>query len=137
MDFVEKLQKMIDAYNAGSMNIEAIFEELKRLAQQLTEEEKRAVGEGLDEEQLALLDILTKPEPKLTKKQQAEVKKVVRELLETLKREKLVLDWRSKQQSRAAVRQWIEVALDKLPDVYDERLYEAKCDLTYPSASHV
>jgi len=49
------------------------------------------------------LDILTKPEPKLTNKDKAQVKKVVRELLATLKQEKLVLDWRKRQQTRAAV----------------------------------
>lgn len=49
------------------------------------------------------MDILTKPEPKLTNKDKAQVKKVVRELLATLKQEKLVLDWRKRQQTRAAV----------------------------------
>ena len=33
----------------------------------LTAEEQRAVAEGLSEEELALFDILTKPEPVLTK----------------------------------------------------------------------
>jgi hypothetical protein len=32
MDFQEKFQEMIDAYNAGSMNIEAFFQELVDLA---------------------------------------------------------------------------------------------------------
>jgi hypothetical protein len=36
------------------------------------------------------------------------VKKVAKGLLEILKAEKLVLDWRSRQQSRAVVRQFIE-----------------------------
>ena len=52
-------------------------------------------------------------------------------LLETLKTEKLVLDWRSRQQSRAAVKQWIGIALDKLPKVYVPEIYEKKCDLAY------
>ncbi len=39
----------------------------------------------------------------LSKKEKDEVKKVARGLLETLKREKLVLDWRKKQQERAKV----------------------------------
>ena len=43
----------------------------------------------------------------------------------------MVLDWRSRQQSRAAVRQWIGVALDKLPKTYTREVYQAKCDLTY------
>jgi type I restriction enzyme, R subunit len=94
MDLAEKFQKLIDAYNAGSRNIEAFFEELKTFAHTLTAEEQRGIAEGLTEEELALFDILTKPEPVLTKAEEAEVKKVCRELLATLKREKLVLDWR-------------------------------------------
>ena len=43
------------------------------------------------------------PEPKLSAKEEEEVRKVAKSLLETLKKEKLVLDWREKQQARAAV----------------------------------
>ena len=89
------------------------------------------MAEGLNEEELAIFDILTRPDPTLTKKEEAEVKKVARTLLETLKREKLVLDWRVRQQSRAAVRQAIEITLDTLPEVYTGDIYERKCDLTY------
>lgn len=90
------------------------------------------MAEGLTEEELALFDILTKPEPKLTRKQETVVKKVSRDLLETLKREKLVLDWRNKQQTRAAVRTAIEKGLDLLPEgLYPKHLYDLKCELTY------
>ncbi len=65
------------------------------------------------------------------KKQEGEAKKVARDLLETLKREKLVLDWRKRQQARAAVRLCIEKGLDKLPPVYTQELYRAKCDRAY------
>ncbi len=74
---------MIDEYNAGSKNVEAFFEELKTFARTLTDEEQRAVAEGLTDEELALFDILTKPEPVLTKSEEAEVKRVCRELLAT------------------------------------------------------
>jgi type I restriction enzyme R subunit len=42
---------------------------------------------------LAIFDLLTKPEIKLTKAEKREAK----QLLETLKREKLVLDWKRRQ----------------------------------------
>ena len=74
---------------------------------------------------------MTKPDPTLTKAQEAEVKKVARELLEILKAEKLVLDWRSRQQSRAAVRQSIAIELDRLPEVYTPEIFETKSDRTY------
>ena len=131
MDYLEKFQQMIDEYNAGSMNVEEFFKRLMVFAQMLNEEEKRSIAEELTEEELALFDLLTKPEPKLTKKQEVEVKKVARELLQTLKREKLVLDWRKKQQSRAVVRLSIEQMLDQLPPPYTRELYRQKCETVY------
>jgi len=130
-DYLERFQKLIDEYNSGSKNIEVFFEELKNFARDLSEEDQRAVAEGLNEEELAIFDLLTRPDPKLTKKEEGEVKKIARNLLETLRKEKLVLDWRARQQSRAAVRQAIEITLDTLPEVYTADIYERKCDLTY------
>src|SRR5690606_29711412 len=75
--FAEKLQEVIDRYNQGSKNIEEFFEELKELAASLTDEEQRAVKEELTEEELAVFDLLTKPDPALTKTQEAQVKQVV------------------------------------------------------------
>jgi type I restriction enzyme R subunit len=52
--------------------------------------------------------------------------------LETLKREKLVLDWRKRQQSRAQVRVAIETVLDQdLPDAYTPELYEQKAEALF------
>jgi type I restriction enzyme, R subunit len=131
IDLAEKFQRLIDAYNAGSQNIEQFFQELKDFARSLTVEEQRAVAEGLTEEELALFDILTKPEPKLTKAEEAEVKKVCRELLATLKREKLVLDWREKQQARAAVMQTMKIALRRLPSIYTKDIRSEKMARAY------
>lgn len=131
-DFLDRFQKLINEYNAGSQNIEAFFAALVKLAQSLTEEEQRAMREGLTEEELALFDILTKPVPVLADKEQAQVKKVCKALLETLKGEKLVLDWRNKPQARGEVRRTIELVLDKgLPEAYDEDIYATKCDAAY------
>lgn len=130
LDMAEKFEKLIDAYNAGSQNVELHFQALKDFAQALTAEEQRGVAENLSEEELALFDILTQPEPALSKAEEAEVKKVCRELLATLKREKLVLDWHEKQQARAAVMQTMKIELCRLPpgftkDIRDEKLARA------------
>ena len=101
------------------------------MAKELTEEDKRAVSEGLSEEELAVFDLLTKPEISLTEKEKDEVKKVARDLLGTLKREKLVLDWRKRQQARASVRVAVEEKLDQLPEAYDEDIYWTKVDAVY------
>lgn len=102
-----------------------------QFARELTEEEQRAVSEGLTEEELALFDILTKPAPALTKKEEAEVKAECRELLEILKREKLVLDWREKQQTKAGVMQAIKIGLRKLPPAFTRDLQLEKFALTF------
>lgn len=131
IDFREKFQKMIEEYNSGAYNIEVLFEKLIKFARELGEEEQRAIRENLSEEELVVFDLLTKPELSLNKKETEEVKKVSRELLDTLKKEKLVLDWRKRQQSRASVRLTIETVLDELPRAYTKELYQQKCELVY------
>jgi type I restriction enzyme R subunit len=131
LDYLEKFQQMIDEYNAGSINVDEFFKRLVTFAQVLNAEEKRSIAEQLSEEQLAVFDLLTKPDMKLTKTDVQQVKKVARELLAKLKKEKIVLDWRKRQQSRAAVRLCVEQVLDKLPQTYTPELYQKKCDLVY------
>jgi len=127
IEFAEKLQEVIDRYNQGSRNIESFFEELKALASSLSEEDQRAVREELSEEELAVFDLLTKPDPTLTMAQEAMVKKVARDLVYKLKCDLLVLDWKQRQATLAAVKVGIEETLDEcLPDVYDRALFAQK-----------
>jgi hypothetical protein len=50
------------------------------------------------------------------------------ELLTILKRERVVLDWRKEQATRAAVRVAVEETLDRLPNSFTRQLYAQKCD---------
>ena len=52
---------------------------------------------------------------------------VCHDLLETLKCEKLVLDWRKKQQAKADVQVTIDEILDKLPASYTQEVYAQLC----------
>jgi len=131
VNYLEKFQKMIEDYNNGSHNTELLFDNLVNLAQDLEIEDSRAIAENLTEEELTIFDLLTKPEVNLSKKEEQAVKQVAQQLLETLKREKLVLDWRKRQQSRAAVRLAIEETLDQLPESYSAEIYEQKCEQVY------
>jgi len=64
------------------------------------------VRENLTGETLVLFDMLKKPE--LSKKEIDRIKKVAKDLLETLKQEKLNIDnWREKEGTRDAVKQRI------------------------------
>ncbi len=123
----EKLQKLIDEYNSGSINVQTFFDELTNLVREVNEEDKRAISENLSEEELAIFDLLDKGD--LSEAEKKEVKKASRTLLETLKKQKLVLDWRKRQQSRADVQVTIETVLDKeLPRTYTPEIFKEKCD---------
>ncbi len=127
IDYLERFQKMIDAYNAGSVNAEELFRQLTDFAKSLTEEETRGVKEQLSEEELALFDLLTKPALDLSTAERERVKATAKMLLTTLKAGKLVLDWRKRQQSRADVQVTIEEILDKgLPRAYTKDLFQLK-----------
>lgn len=53
------------------------------------------------------------------------------DLLATLKQKKIVLDWRKRQQTRAAVKLTIEETLDRLPEKFTADIYQKKCDVVY------
>ncbi len=65
-DFAGKFEELIESYNAGSRNIEELFEELLKLSRSLSEEQQRHVRENMTEEELVLFDILTRPAPELS-----------------------------------------------------------------------
>ncbi len=131
LNYLDKFQQIISEYNTGSRNVEMFFNDLINFAQELDTEDKRAISQNLTEEELAVFDLLTKPEIKLNKQEEQEVKQVARELLAILKKEKLVLDWRKRQQTRASVEVAIKDVLDKLPENYSIEIYEQKCQEVY------
>jgi type I restriction enzyme R subunit len=133
IDYQERLESMIERYNEGSHNQEQYFQMLLDLLDDLQEEEQRAVRENLSEEELAIYDILrSNPAPDLSDEDRKAVKTGARELLDTLKNEKLVIDWREKQQARSAVRVAIEKVLDEyLPHSYKTDVYDTKVDSVY------
>jgi type I restriction enzyme R subunit len=124
---VEKLEKLVDAYNAGAVDVERVFERLKELISELELERGRAAREGLSEQELAIFDLLTRPEPKLTKAQEVAVKKVARELVEKLQGLLKIDYWRLKPQARGAVEHEIRVTLNALPEEpYPQELWDEK-----------
>lgn len=132
VDFREKFEALIEAYNAGSPQIEQLFLALLELSRALTDEQARHVREQLtEEEELVVLDLLTRPGPELSAEERNEVKKVARHLLARL-RGILTVDWQKTAQSRARVREAIEVALDEgLPRVYTPDDFKAKAGVVF------
>ena len=58
---MEQFRELIEEYNSGSMNVETFFQQLMLFTQGLNQEEQRGLAEGLDDEQLAIYDLLTRP----------------------------------------------------------------------------
>ena len=131
-DFLDRFQKMIEAYNSGALSIEQLFSELVTFTKDLNDEEQRHFRENISEEELAVFDILTRPGPDLTPMETESIKKVCKDLLAKLKTEKLVLAWRTKRTTRAAVQLEIAKMLDTgLPEKYTIDLYEQKCGVLF------
>jgi type I restriction enzyme R subunit len=134
MEFYDKYKKIIDAYNAGK-DIQAVqkaFDELNELVENgISPEMDRAMREGLNEETLAIYDLLRKTE--LTPKEEAEVKKVARKTLQTLKTEKLrVKRWRESIEVSAQVKVMIDDSLQWLPrEPYPDDELDIKSLLVY------
>ena len=104
-DFQQHYEEIVAKYNREKdrVTIEQTFEALLKLVQELDEEQSRAAREGLDEESLAVFDLLKKPALGPTEIKQ--IKAVAHNLLEKLKAEKLRIDqWRDKETTRDAVR---------------------------------
>ena len=110
-DFAEKLEALIESYNAGSATIEALYAELLNISNSLNDEQQRHVRENMTEEELVIFDILTRPAPELSPQERGEVKKVAEELLTKLK-DLLVIDWRKKSNARSQLKLSIEDTLD-------------------------
>jgi type I restriction enzyme R subunit len=132
VDLIEKLEKLIDAYNAATADVAETLEKLKDFIRSLDEEQGRAARVGLTEDELTIYDLLTRPEPKLTKAQDQEVKKVARELLQRLHDKVAVFEWQRRQQTRSDVRWTIEQALNELPEEpYPLELWKLKVENTW------
>ena len=132
-DFQHHYEEIVAAYNRekDQITIERTFEALLKLALDLDEEETRAVREGLDEESLAIFDLLKKPN--LNAGEIAQIKKVAVRLLKKLKASKLrVHQWCEKEATRDAVRLSIYNFLFSdetgLPHKYTEKDIETKTE---------
>ena len=104
-DFQQHYEQIVAEYNREKdrVTIERTFEELLKFVQRLEEEEGRALREGLDEESLAIFDLLKKPD--LGRAEIERIKQVAKDLLRTLKTEKLRVDqWREKEATQSAVK---------------------------------
>jgi type I restriction enzyme R subunit len=135
-DFQKHYEDIVAEYNREKdrVTIEKTFEALLQIMNELGEEESRAVREGLDEETLALFDLLKKPN--LSPNEIRRIKTVASELLKTLKAEmSRINQWRNKESTRDAIRQRIQDYLwgeqTGLPGNYSEREIQDKSEAVF------
>jgi type I restriction enzyme, R subunit len=118
VDYYERYQRIIEEYNTGKEYgaIKEIFDKLVDFYGDLSEEEKRSVREDLNEDELAVLDMLSR-DKKISDKEKTELKDIAKQLLERLKdHEFKIIHWADKEQTASAVRVVIKDYLwDKLP----------------------
>ena len=135
-DFQQHYEGIVAEYNREKdrVMIEKTFEALIRFINDINEEESRAIREGLDEESLAIFDLLKKPD--LSANEIRVIKSVTVELLKTLKAEKLRIDhWQDKESTRDAVRLVIRDFLwsdsSGLPEKYADKEVQDRAEEVY------
>ena len=108
MDYQQKYEEIVDDYNREKdrVRIEKTFRRLMELMDELDAEQKRAIEEGLNEDELALFDLLKKDD--LAKAERERVKQASRNLLLSIKARLSELDrfW-EKEQTKADVEVFI------------------------------
>jgi type I restriction enzyme, R subunit len=135
-DFQKHYEEIIDGYNSEKdrVTIERTFEALMKLVESLNEEEQRAVKEGLDEEALALFDLLLKPD--LSKQEIKRIKKVAEGLYKTLHEEiSKIQDFFAKQSTRdeikVAIKDFLWDDTTGLPDSFAHEEIEEKTEIIF------
>jgi type I restriction enzyme R subunit len=135
-DFQERYEMIVAEYNSEKdrTTIEKTFDELMKFVNALDYETSRTVREGLDEENLALFDLLVKPD--LSKQEIEKIKKVAKELLEHLKADKLIIDnWREKEATRDSIKleikDWLWKDVTGLPESYTTEEISQKAEVVY------
>ncbi|MDE0294487.1 MAG: HsdR family type I site-specific deoxyribonuclease, partial [Bryobacterales bacterium] len=108
MDYQQKYEEIVAEYNREKdrVTIEETFGKLMELMEELDAEQKRAIEEGLDEDELALFDLLKKDH--LAKTERERVKQESRNLLASIKARLAKIDrfW-EKEQTKAEVEVFI------------------------------
>ena len=134
INFYERYQEIIESYNQEQdrASIEKIFEELMDLSKKLSEEERRYVREGFEnDEQLSMYDLLMKDD--LTKAEIKKIKEVAVELLEKIKNQLATMDHPfEKRETKAAIIITIRDTLwEMLPDSYSDESIDSYKDAVF------
>ena len=110
--FSKMLQQTVNAYLNGMLTNEEVIAEMLKLARQITAAEQEGKQLGLNAEESAFYDALTKPEAIKDFYENDELIAITKELTETLRKNKNI-DWQLRESARAHMRMLIKKLLKK------------------------
>lgn len=110
--FSEIIQAIMNKYINGLITNAEVIEELLKIAKQIAEAQKEGEELGLNAEELAFYDALTKPKAVKDFYKNEELVAMTKELTDTLRKNKTV-DWQNKQFARAKMMLMVKKLLKK------------------------
>ncbi|MBO5442051.1 MAG: DUF3387 domain-containing protein, partial [Alphaproteobacteria bacterium] len=106
------IQEAMNRYLNGMLTNEQVIEELLNLAKQIATARQAGEELGLNAEEMAFYDALTKPEAVKDFYENEELIAITKELTETLRKNKTI-DWQKREAARAKMRMMIKKLLKK------------------------
>ena len=110
--FSDIMQRAINSYLNGMLTNEEVIEEMLKLAKQIAADQKEGNKLGLNADELAFYDALTKPLAIKDFYENEELIAITKELTETLRKNKTI-DWQKRESARAKMRMLIKKLLKK------------------------
>ena len=110
--FSEMIQEAMNRYLNGMLTNEQVIEELLNLAKQIAAAQKEGEDLGLNAEEAAFYDALTRPQAVKDFYENDELIAITKELTETLRKNKTI-DWQKHEPARAKMRIMIKKLLKK------------------------
>lgn len=108
--FSEIMQQAMNRYLNGMLTNEQVIEELIKLAKQISDANKDGNSLGLNADELAFYDALTKPAAIKDFYRNDELIAITKELTETLRKNQTI-DWQKRESARAKMRMLIKKLL--------------------------
>lgn len=110
--FSEIIQQAMNRYLNGLLTNEEVIEELLNLVKQIVSAQKEGESLGLNSEETAFYDALTRPQAVKDFYQNDELIAITKELTEALRKNKTI-DWQKKEFARAGMRMLVKRLLKK------------------------
>lgn len=110
--FSEIIGRVMNAYLNGMLTNEEVIEELLKLAKEMATASEEGRDLGLNDEELAFYDALTKPEAIKDFYKNDELVAITKELTDLLRKNRTI-DWQKKETARAGMRKMVKRLLKK------------------------